>query len=293
MSNFKVEDLNVKCEILELVKTQEGYSYQTMMTTAMGNLAVPSDINFLFSNPLTVSTRFSPYMEIIVQLASTDTDYSIFNTFLKYTSEDLYPVVTNDADQLVIPLTSPYYYKLIYKNDKRNYICDSQIYYSTVNTDAISIDFKYKHNSNAICRIPNGNTVAPSTGVAYSVSEVTRNSIFFYYPGTTIYLLIDFSNSRSTTYGFSIFIMQSYTQQIYDVTSNNLNNLSQYLNDTKIVGEGNTIPSSFVYSYMVLNKVTTLTAVSVNTAYLLQDGLKNSYVFLDPEYSNNIYINYY
>ena len=105
--------------------------------------------------------------------------------------------------------------------------------------------------------------------------------------------MIDFNNSLNTTYGFTIFIMQSYTTQIYPVTSNNLTELASVLENKEIVGDDNTMPQNFVYSYLVLPKNITLQAVSVGTAYLLQDGLNNSYVFLDPLYSNTIYDQYY
>jgi hypothetical protein len=270
-------------------------SYQKMVLSSLGNKIVPSDANLFITNQSTSSTRFSPYMELIFQISESDTDYAIYNTFLKYTSEDLAYVETNNADQLIIPPKSTEYYKLIYTNDKRYYTCDQQIYYGFTN-DAIGPDtlyFTYKNNFKAICKVPNGNAVTPSSGGPYTVSNVSRNSIFTYYSGTTVYLLIDFNNSLNTNYGFSIFIMQSYTRQVYPVSSSNLTELANVLEDEKIVGSGNTIPSNFVYSYSILAKNLTLQAVSVGTAYLLQDGLNNSYVFLDPTYSDVIYEQYY
>jgi len=270
-------------------------SYEDMLLLSLGNKTLPSGQNLFVTNQTTSSTRYSPYMELIFQINETDTSYAIYNTFLKYTSEDLAYVETNVADQLVIPIRSDYYYKLVYKNDKRYYTCDQQIYsgFTSTTTGPDTLYFYYKNNKKAICKLPNGNAVTPSTGGVYTTSEVDRNSIFTYYPGTTVYLLIDFNNSLNTTYGFTIYIMQSYARQIYPVSSSNLSELSTVLNDVAIVGEGNTIPHNFVYSYLVLPKTISLQAVSVGKAYLLQDGLNNSYVFLDPLYSNVIYDQYY
>ena len=270
-------------------------SYQDMILSSLGNKIVPSGANLFVTNQHTSSTRYSPYMELIFQINENDTSYAIYNTFLKYISDDVAYVETHVAEQLIIPNKSEYYYKLIYTNDKRYYICDQQIYYgyTSTTTGPDTLYFYYKNNIKAICKLPNGNAVTPSSGGAYTISEVSRNSIFTYYTGTTIYLLIDFNNSLNTTYGFTIYIMQSYTTQIYPVTSNNLTELSTVLDDIKIVGNGNTIPNNFIYSYLVLPKNITLQAVSVGTAYLLQDGLNNSYVFLDPIYSNTIYEQYY
>jgi hypothetical protein len=134
-------------------------------------------------------------MELIFQIDETDTSYTIYNTFLKYTSEDYAYVETHDASQLIIPVTSQYYYKLIYTNDKRYYTCDQQIYYGYTSnaTGPDTLYFYYKNNKKAICKLPNGNTVTPGSGGAYTVSEVSRNSVFTYYSGTTVYLLIDFT----------------------------------------------------------------------------------------------------
>jgi hypothetical protein len=270
-------------------------SYETMILSSLGNQIVPSTANLFLTNQSTSSTRFSPYMELIFQIEETDTSYAIYNTFLKYVSEDVAYVETHDASQLIIPPKSDYYYALIYVNDKRYYTCDQQIYYgyTSSTTGPDTLYFKYKNNQKAICKLPNGNAVTPSSGGAYTVSDVNRNSIFTYYSGTTVYLLIDFNNSLNTTYGFTIFIMQSYTTQIYPVTSNNLTELAPVLENQEIVGSGNTIPSNFVYSYLILPKNITLQAVSVETAYLIQDGLNNSYVYLDPSFSNTIYSQYY
>jgi hypothetical protein len=218
-----------------------------MILSSLGNKIVPSDANLFVTNQSTSSTRFSPYMELIFQIYETDTSYAIYNTFLKYTSEDVAYVEIHDANQLIIPNKSEYYYKLIYTNDKRYYTCDQQIYYgyTSTTTGPDTLYFYYKNNIKAICKVPNGNAVTPSSGGAYTVSEVSRNSVFTYYSGTTVYLLIDFNNSLNTTYGFTIFIMQSYTTQIYPVTSNNLTELASVLENKEIVGDDNNYTTKF------------------------------------------------
>jgi hypothetical protein len=61
------------------------------------------------------------------------------------------------------------------------------------------------------------------------------------------------------------------------------------LEDPRIVGRGNTIPRNWAYTTFTLPRSKTLQSVSIGTAYLVQDGLKNSYTYLDPEYGSYIY----
>lgn len=270
-------------------------SYQEMVLSSTGNKVVKSGANLYVTNQVTSSTRYSPYMELIFQINEGDTQYAIYNTFLKYTSDDLAYAETNDSSQLIIPPRTDQYYSVYYINDKRYYTCDQQIYYgfTSTTTGPSTLYFRYKNNPKGVLKIPNGNAVTPSSGGAYTVNQVTRNTVFSYYPGTTIYLLIDFGNSMKTKYGFTIFVMQSYTTQVYPVDQNSLTVLGSILADEKIVGKGHTIPSTFIYSYLVLPKNITLQVVSVGTAYLTQDGLNNSYTYLDPTYSNQVYEQYY
>jgi len=266
-------------------------SYETIFLTAIGDLGIPDGVNFFFTNSLSTSSRNSPYMELIFQLNEGDTEYAIYNSFLKYTSQDDDFIETNDADQLIIPPTSKDYYRLIYKNDKRFYTCDTQMYYGFTDTSIgpPTLYFSYKNCPNAILKIPNGNGVLPSTGGAYTVSNVSRNAIFWYYPSTTVYLLIDFNNSLNTIYGFTIFVMQSYCKQIYPVTIEKLSTLNEVLIDPLIVGSDGVLPKNWIYSYLILNKQFYLNAVSIGTAYQTQDGVSNTYTYVDPNYCNTIY----
>lgn len=269
-------------------------SYQTIVLTALGNLEIPDGVNFYFTNRFNTSTRNSPYMELIFQINEGDTEYAIYNTFLKYTSNNLSIVETNDADQIIIPPTSKDYYRLEYMNDKRFYTCDSQMYYGFTESSfgPPNLYFSYKNCLNAILQVPNGNGVYPSSGGAYTVSNVSRYAIFWYYPATTVYLLIDFNNSMNTSYGFSIFVMQSFCKQIYPVTEEGLNTLNEVLINPDIVGSDNVLPTNWIYSYSILNKDFYLNAVSIGTAYQTQDGLSNTYTYVDPSYCNQIYEQY-
>jgi hypothetical protein len=264
-----------------------------MSLTASGNLVVPPDINFFITNLSSVSTRGTPYMEIIVQLTETDTSYAIYNNVLKYLSDYNFFTTTCNSDELVIPDKSELYYKLINKNDKRVYCCDNQVYYANkaLAYNPSNLYFKYKNSEYGQLTIPSGNLQTPNPNTnSYVINYVSRNTIFYYYTGTTVYTLIDFTNSQNTSYGFTIYIMQSYCNQVLEgVSFATLPNLYPILMDESIVGSGNTLPKNWLYTYFVLDKGTTLQAVSVGTAYITQDGLKNSYVFLDPTYSNIVY----
>lgn len=273
--------------------SQYVYSYQTMSLTASGNVKVPSDVNLYITNEFSVSTRGTPYMEVIVQLTETDTSYAVYNNMLKYLSDNNFFTTTNSADELIIPDQSESYYKLIHKNDKRVYCCDNQVYYGNkaLAYTPSNLYFKYKNSDYGQVTIPSGNLQTPNPDTAaYVINSIQRNSIFYYYSGTTVYTLIDFTNSLNTSYGFTIYIMQSYANQVINTVSfATLSNLYPVLMNESTVGSGNTIPKNWLYTYFVLDKTISLEAVSVGTAYFLQDGLKNSYIFLDPAYSSVIY----
>ena len=273
--------------------SEYAYSYDTMSLTASGNLPVPKDINLFITNLFSSSTRGTPYMEIIVQLNETDTSYAIYNNMLKYISTQNFFTTTCDSDELIIPNQNESYYKLIYKNDKRVYCCDNQVYYGNkaLAYSPSNLYFKYKNSIFGELTLPSGNYQTPNKDTsAYVINSVGRNSIFYYYSGSTVYTLIDFTNSQNTRYGFSIYIMQSYSNQIINgINFATLPNAYSLLMNEAIVGSGNTIPKNWIYTYFVLDKTISLEVVSVGTAYITQDGLKNSYVFLDPRYSSVIY----
>ena len=274
--------------------SEYAYSYQTMSLTASGNLSLPSDNTFYLTNSFSNSTRGTPYMEIIVQLSETDTTYAVYNNVLKYLGSNEFFTTTNNADEIDIPEQTNNYYKLIYKNDKRVYTCDNQVYYGNIATQYTpsNLYFNFKNSNYGQLTIPAGNQETPNSDTnAYAINSVDRNSIFYYYSGTTVYTLIDFTNSQNTSYGFTIYIMQSYCNQVSDsVTFATLPHLYGTLMDENIVGSGNTIPKNWLYTYFTISKDQQyVEAVSVGTAYLTQDGCKNSYVFLDPTYSNILY----
>jgi len=269
-------------------------SYQTNVLSAFGNLAIPDTANYFLSNTFDTSTRYTPYMELIFQINEGDTAYAIYNTFLKYVSDNLAIVETNDASQLIIPSTSKEYYSVIYINDKRFYVVDSQMYYGYIDTTfgPSNLFFQYVNNKNAICKVPNGNGVTPSSSGVYAPAAVTRNTVFWYYPGSAVYLLIDFNNYFNTSYGFTIYVMESFCRQVSPITTEQLPLLAELLENPAVVGTDSVLPSNFVYSYLILPKTIYLNVVSVGTGYTIQDGCNCVYSYLDPSYSNIIYEQY-
>lgn len=249
-----------------------------------------SNTSFILSNPSTQSCRNAPYMEILIQVNEGDTAYEIYNTYLKNRNNVL---TCNDADLLEIPVTSPYYYRLIDKNDKRNYICDQQIYVlgdtSSVEGAPEYLNLRFKNCPSVICQIPGGNSVTPGSSTdPYTVSQVSRNTVFVYYPGQPIYFLVDTRNNSANEYGCQIYVMQSFCQQKYPVNINNLQSLGSVLSDSKVVGDY-TLPEGVCFAYCVLDSNTQLELVSDSTAFLMQDALSNSYTYLDPKYSDFLY----
>lgn len=277
------------------VSYDQNVTYDQIILTSNGNLPIPPGVDLYITNNDTISTRYSPYMELIFQLNEGDTSYAVYNNFLKYQTSGLEYIETHVSDDLIIPPRTSQYYSVFYKNDKRFYTADQQIYYSfqsnTVGPNELY--FTYKNNSKAICKIPNGNSTTPSGAGDYIANTINRNSIFKYYGGSPVFLLVDFSNQMNTNYGFTIWIMQSYSNQIYSVTQSNITLLSSVLKDESIVGSGNTLPDFMTYSYCNIPANSSIQAVSLNIAYLIQDGVGNSYIYLDPTYSDILYNKYY
>lgn len=246
-----------------------------------------NDDSCFVSNSLNESCRNAPYMDIIVKVNHDDKDYEVYNTYVKNRNN---VIVTTDGDQLQIDQESGDYYQLIQINDKRFYMCDQQIWITKDKTSDIPeyLNFHFKNCDAAICTLPNINKIPSIISSPYTESQVTRKSVFTYYPSRPVSFLMDYRNKTKNEYGFAIYIMQSYCKQKLPLTNDQLAQLGSILSNEHATN-GNTLPQDVVYAYSILSPSTTLYVVSDSTAYLMNDALNNTYVYLDPKYSSVLY----
>ena len=273
------------------------YSYDTMSLTANGNLDVPDDIHYAIASLFTSSMRGTPYLELAIQTTSTS-DLTIYNSVLKKLSNGIFVPTTSNADELILSQSSSQYYLLGSVNDKRVYTCDNYlIYENKAQYDALtpsSLYFNFKNSKGTIEVNSDRSQELPPEGSSsnppYTIQFVNENSIYYYYANTIVYLLIDYTNTQNTSYGFTIYIMQSYSSNVSTaVNFDELPLLYPLLVDETIVGAGNTLPSNWAYSYYIVPNNESIQAVAVGTIYKTRDGLLNAYIYLSPTYCNKLY----
>jgi hypothetical protein len=273
-----------------------------MSLTSTGNLVVPSDINYTLTCNFNSSIRGVPYIEIVIQKTKLSTFAIVYNSVLYNLSQNDFLTTTSNASELIIPTSSAEYYALINVNDNRVYTCDNYLSYEPKSKTQPPTNLYFKYANSNGCMQVTSNRAQPfpttstnskqskSQSLPYTVESVDENSIYYYYSNKVAYLLIDYNNSLNTSYGFTIYIMQSYcTQVTKDINSSNLNMLYDLLIDESLVGSGNTLPSNWTYSSYNIPNSAVLQSVSVGTIYKTRDGLSNAYIYVNPTYCNKLY----
>lgn len=209
----------------------------------------------------------NPYMELIIPVSSTTS-----NVYSNYDCQN--SINTNDGSQLNIKNPA------VTVNDKRFWLMDQIIELAPTlpsNTnDYISV--KFKTNSKLKANFKFTAQVQPSSGGAYTVSEVTRQTIWVYNPLATIYLLINYCDNQ-----LKIYAMQTYCNQVLpDLNPYNLPYLGSKMN----------LPKGWTYAYIVNDGSTYFKVVSTETAYVVQDEFNNTYQYVDPTYESTLYQQY-
>lgn len=241
-----------------------------------------------YSNPLTQSTRYSPYWEILYPDPSAGILYdyvSVDNSVLSTAGSDYYldkegPIVLNDKrafmfDLSIIENTSipptdqfPEYKYLsfknpLYKNDGSGTSPDAAGNYPTLNLKG---------------KLKKVTTLSMSqSGKPYTETQVDRTSAFIYYPRTTMYLLMDTVNRK-------VYAMQTSStrkQTGDDFYETNLVNIKQRLN----------LPAGWTFAVAALDSKTFVALISNadHRAKVIQDDLANSYQYVRPEEASFLY----
>ena len=240
------------------------------------------------------SESLLPLSEHIVQINSTDTEVILYSSVITKNS----PLIS-DLSQLIIPLTSPgQYYQYISPNTQKCYLMNMMLYatkYPTIGPDYLY--FKMNQSNDVIAYKKAESLSISSTATNYEPHLINRTNIFVYYPNTTVYILIILNSGGnpypvpSNSYGFTIWVMEGYSTETYPLTKNTLQYLSSYLQNTSIVGAGNTLPSYVTSAFVTLDTTTYLNVCAQNQGYIVNDALQNNYCYLDPTWCNWLYIN--
>jgi hypothetical protein len=218
----------------------------------------------------------------------TGNEVTLYNSFVNNSLKNVANVMSKN--QLVIPSSSPQYTSYVGSNDNRFFTSDMVITLNTpIGEGPDYLYFDFIDNSNLKFAIAKCVSFIYQPSGPYSPIQVNRYNIWVYYPYTQVYMLINSSDTRNS-YGFSIWIMQGYTTQKYPVTIDLLPLLNTYLTNKDIVGS-DTPPSNWSYSYTNLAINTFLNVTAIGEAYIIQDGLNNTYQYLDPTYCNFLYEN--
>jgi hypothetical protein len=114
-----------------------------------------------------------------------------------------------------------------------------------------------------------------------------RTSAYVYEPGNTVYLLIN-------TVDKQIFIMQTFKNNYKDIGINNIIYLDDYLNDPSYASV--LLPSKFMFTYVTLDDtsmILLMTNPDNRPAYILTDGLQNTYQFVRYEEAPMLYNSFF
>lgn len=239
--------------------------------------------NIIIYNNFNQTTRNSAYLELIFNMGVAGQS-TVYNSFAFKNMKNIASI--SDSSELIIPATSPNYISLVYANIKRYFMMDMLISYGPITgagPDNLYFKFTTSNTIFPIAKVESSTTGGGGSN-PYVAGPVYRTNMWIYYPYTQIYVLIR-SNDNMNSYGFSIWVMQSYTNQID--TTLTLNTLP-YIG-TILANNSTPLPSNMCFSIINLSQY--LNTTSIGNVDVMQDTLNNTYQYLDPTYCNFLYEN--
>jgi hypothetical protein len=301
--NIQEELIKMQAEI-DLLKSQVTILNLTIKTTTNIPLLLQQiqllnpqsfyNLGLVEKNNFGQSLSPVPLSEHIVQINSTDTEVILYSSVITKNS----PLIS-DLSQLIIPTTSPgQYYQYISPNTQKCYIMDMMLTIPVFPTTGPDYLYFQMNNSNAVIAYKKAESLSISSSATNYVPHIiNRSNIFVYYPYTTVYILIILNSGGnpnpvpSNSYGFTIWVMEGYSTATYPLVKSTLSYLSSYLQDTSIVGAGNTLPTYVTSAFVTLDTTTYLNVCAQNQGYIVNDALQNNYCYLDPFWCDWLYIN--
>ena len=252
---------NCASKILDVNVDDKGFSTDYVYRI-FGNVAFNSSLKTSSDN-----IRYTPYFELLVPIEN-----SQYNVYSNYDCQNT--INTNDGSQVIVKNTN------IVINDKRFWTMDQLSQVSSSPPSGVNMyeTVRFKNYPKLRANFKFTAQLTPGSGKPYTVSQVSRQTIWIYKPQLPVYMLI---NNEDDV--LSIYVMQSYTNQVLtDLNPSNLTYLGSKLK----------LPKGWIFAYTILDSETYLKVVSVGTAYLVQDDAKNSYQYLDTLYAPWFYQQY-
>ena len=262
--NEKIDYSKCSSEILKTKLSDKSFDFNYVYRV-FGNNAFNTDISF---TPENIIERNNCYMEVVVPTSS-----DLYNVYSTYELKNYFQ--TTDSTNIIVDDPR------IIINDKRRWMMDKiyQLLDIVPQNTPLYIQVRFSNYPKLGCPLKWTAQVIPSDSDSYSISQITRNTIWVYEPNKPVYLLINFIDNNP-----NIYVMQSLNLQTFDNLSvNNVDYIGKFLN----------LPENWVWTTIILDDETFLKVVSVGTAYLVQDSLGNSYQYLDPKYAPWLYEQYY
>ena len=224
------------------------------------------------TNTLNVSRRHMPYIELIY--ISSDGNNII------YTNNSFQGMNTPSADNLILDVSN----NKIILNDRRFAVYDSnvKININIEPTDEFPdikyLSFKTNNDSKLYIKFELTNITTAGSQAYYSEAVTQRQNKWVYYPYTMIYYLVNLNDITN----IKIYVMQTYCCRIKsDLNANNLCYIKDYIKDT--------LPTGWIFSYMLLGSENYLTINCYGEAIVLNDSLINTYEYVYPSTAPFLY----
>ena len=229
--------------------------------------------------------RDSPYSELQFYT-------SIPGTLAIYTSNDGFTSNKLNTSNLSEDLILPDDGSIAYINEKRFYTCDSSVFYADPSIIIEGPEYRYYPYKNApqfFATFHKKINVVVSKGGPYIIQYPQRTNIWVFFPNKPVFCLVTSEYVFDEKYNFSIFAMQSYSNEVDpSLRIGDLTYLQNKLLDSALVGEY-ILPKNWAFVVINLNEY--LNVPSLGTAVLTKDGLSNSYNYISPYFAKTIYEN--
>ena len=261
----KIDYSKCSSEILKTKLSDKGFSFDYVYRV-FGKDAFNYDILYTGEG---LTERNTCYMELLVP-TNTENLYNVYST-----TETKNYFQTTDSKNIII--NDP----RVIVNDKRRWMMDKiyQLMNDVPQSTPLYIQVRFANYPKIGCPLK---WIAQSTisdEQAYTPNEILRSTIFVYEPFLPVYVLINFIDNNP-----NIYVMQSLNLQTFENLSiNNVDYIGKFLN----------LPQNWLWASIILDENTYLKVVSLESTYLVQDSLGNSYQYLDPKYAPWLYEQYY
>jgi hypothetical protein len=270
------------------MRTEKYIQAYKIFNDAIGNIRLDK---FWFSNETDRSIKGISFFEIL-KFDPISKNHVVYSNDIKGSFQEvLNRITTENSEDLDMNLS-----QMDILNDKRTWMMDLQVVYyddperinEAPGENILYFPFKRAPTLKAAFNKVTTINAISTGGKNYTPFPIMRTNIWVYYPNTTVYLLIHVGTNENK-YGFSVYAMQTFTRKIYPMTTDVLYSLGNLLTDSSIVGEANVLPENWLFSQIKLNSDQYMNVVSINKGIIINDGLKNTYNYVDPEYCDFVY----